>query len=114
MGLRRSPSIVPAESENVYLVVDDHGKYGAVFREASTDAADLETIITDMVAGEYNSPAQVICLNVADGWAEDVSEMVARRLRRLFDGQYAELPSTVADFVHRHTANDKQLKLRLI
>lgn len=65
MGLRRSPSIVPAESENVYLVVDDLGTYGTVFRETATDAADLETIITDMVAGEYHSPSQVICMNVA-------------------------------------------------
>jgi hypothetical protein len=67
-----------------------------------------------MIAGEYHSPARVICLNVAENWSEDASEMVARRLRRLFDVQYVELPSTVADFVHRHTANDKQLKLRLI
>jgi hypothetical protein len=113
MGLR-SPSLVPAESQNVYLVVDDLGKYGSVFRETPTDAADLETILTDMVAGEYHSPASVICINVAEQWAEDVSEMVARRLRRLFDVQYADPPATIADFIHRHTSNDTQLKLRLV
>jgi hypothetical protein len=42
-----TPSIVPAgDDQTVYLVADDLGKLGAVWRETDSEATDLKTVIT--------------------------------------------------------------------
>jgi hypothetical protein len=47
-------SIVPGgDDQNVYLVVDDLGRLGRVWREADVEATDLETVIQDLISGQY-------------------------------------------------------------
>jgi hypothetical protein len=50
--MRRSnwtPSIVPrGDGHNVYLVMDDLGRLGRVWREADDSAAELEAVILDL------------------------------------------------------------------
>jgi hypothetical protein len=56
-----TPSIVPAaEDQSVYLVVDDFGHHGRCWRETDINATDLETVITDLLDGQYNSPVRVV------------------------------------------------------
>jgi hypothetical protein len=44
-----TPSIVPkGDDQNVYLVVDDFGRNGRVYREADIKTADLETVFVGM------------------------------------------------------------------
>jgi hypothetical protein len=40
---------------NVYLVVDDLGPGGGVWREADVEPADLETVILDLLDGQYRN-----------------------------------------------------------
>lgn len=109
------PSIVPAgDDQTVYLVKDDLGHLGAVWREADAEITDLETVITDLMAGEYNDPLRVIAFNTTERWSEDVSEDVAREIRRRFDLQLADAPSGLQDFVERNEGNHRQLALRLV
>jgi hypothetical protein len=52
--MRRSwtPPIVPkGDDQNVYLVVDDLGRNGRVYRETDVEAADLKTVILDLFEG---------------------------------------------------------------
>jgi hypothetical protein len=117
--MRRSswtPSIVPNDNdETVYLVADDFGRLGRAWREADYEATDLETVIQDLLTGQYSNPIRVIAFNAAERWSEDVSEDVARELRRRCDLQMRELPHTISDFVERHEDRDRrQLALRLV
>jgi hypothetical protein len=48
------------EDQNVSLVVEDLGRNGRVYREADVEAADLETVILDLLSGEYKNPVRVI------------------------------------------------------
>ncbi|MEY9235678.1 hypothetical protein ABIF68_004066 [Bradyrhizobium japonicum] len=48
-----TPSIVPADEPTVYLVADDFGRAGSAWREADMETADLETVIQDLLTGEY-------------------------------------------------------------
>ena len=117
--MRRSnwtPSIVPNDNDQtVYLVADDFGEIGRAWREADYEATDLETTIQDLLSGEYHNPIRVIAFNTAERWSEDVSEDVARELRRRCDLQLRDVPSTIQDFVERHEVSDRrQLTLRLI
>ncbi|QHO71288.1 hypothetical protein ACH79_00160 [Bradyrhizobium sp. CCBAU 051011] len=111
-----TPSIVPNDNvETVYLVADDLGRLGRAWREADCETADLETVLGDLLTGQYSNPIRIVAFNTAEHWAEDVSEDVARELRRRCDLQMRELPHTISDFVERHDVRDRrQLTLRLV
>jgi hypothetical protein len=67
MTRRWTPSIVPnGDDQNVYLVVDDFGRNGRAYREADVETTDLETVIVDLLAGEYKNPVRVVAFNTAE------------------------------------------------
>ena len=111
-----TPSIVPGESDQlVYLVAEDFGKIGRAWREADYEATDLETVIEDLLSGQYKNPIRVVAFNTEERWSEDVSEDVAQEIRRRCDLQMRELPASISDFVERcETSDRRQLTLRLI
>jgi hypothetical protein len=89
-----TPSIVPlSDDQHVFLVKDDLGQWGRVWREADVESATFETVVTDLLEGQYKNPIGVFCFNVAEGWSRDASADVARELRRRCDLQLREVPS---------------------
>jgi len=111
-----TPSIVPTDGgETVYLVAEDFGKLGRAWREADYEATDLETVIQDLLSGQYSAPIRVVAFNTEERWSEDVSEDVAHELRRRCDLQMRDVPSSIQDFVERHEGYAwRQLSLRLV
>ena len=111
-----TPSIVPSgDDDTVYLVKDDLGRLGAVWREADAETADLETVINDLLTGQYNDPVRVIAFNTSERWSQDVSEDVAHELRRRCDLQMRDVPASIQDFVEMHEGHlYRQLSLRLV
>ena len=63
--------------QTVYLVADDMGDAGPVWRQSECGFANREAVIQDMLAGEYSNPMRVVAFNTAEGWSEDVSADVA-------------------------------------
>ena len=116
MGIARTPPIVPkGDDESVYLVVDDLGSYGEVWREIETVRADREAVITDLISGPYSRPVRVVAFNTAEGWSRDVSIEIAREVRPRCDRQQAELSEGLQDFILRFEGPDRrQLTLRLL
>ena len=111
--MRASPSIVPRDNDqDVYLVVDDLGRLGRVWREADVEETDFQTVAEDLLAGQYNNPVGIFCFNASEGWSRDVSEEVARELRRMLDLEHREVPTNLQDFLERHDW-PRQLTLRL-
>lgn len=110
-----TPSIVPNDcDQTVYLVAEDFGDLGRAWREAEYGAADLETVILDLLSGQYTNPFRVVAFNTARLWSDDVSADVAAELRRRCDLQARELPPSVSRFVERHEmSRRRQLSLRL-
>jgi hypothetical protein len=116
--MRRSswtPSIVlpNGDDQNVYLVVDDLDRLGRVWREADADATDLETVLHDLIGGQYKNPYRVVSFNSAEGWACDVSSDIADELRRRCDLQDRDIPSGLQDFVERHDGSYRDIQLPL-
>jgi hypothetical protein len=103
----RTPSIVPRADDDVYLVVDDLGRLGRVWRESDFEETDLKTIVTDLLEGQYKSPLGIFAFNTADGWARDVSADIAAELRRFCDLHLRDVPPHLQDFVDRHDAIDR-------
>ena len=115
--MRRSnwtPSIVPNDDDqNVYLVVDDFGRNGSAWREADVENTDLETVILDLLEGQYKNPVRVVAFNTAEKWSQDVSAHVAHELRRRCDLQLRDVPFYLEDFVERHEGRYHDVQLPL-
>ena len=110
-------SIVPGDDDHaIYLVADDLGRLGQVWRETDLKQTDLETVIRDLLSGQYHNPVRVIGFNTAERWSEDVSTDVARELRRRCDEQGRDIPFFLQEFVDRYEGryHDIQLPLPMV
>ncbi len=107
-----TPSIVPpGADQTVYLVLNDFGQRGRSYLETDEERADLETVIRNMLAGEYSWPVRIVGFNVAEGWARDVSEDVADEIWRRLD---EEAPQCLQDFLEQHASRVDRRQLRLV
>ena len=109
-----TPSIVPyGADQTIYLVVDRFGSLGTVYRETEVERSDLETIIADLMSGQFNDPVRVVAFNTLEHWAQDVSKDVALEIQSRCDIEGHDVPEAVRDFVDSHAGPDRQLALRL-
>src|SRR4051794_27456866 len=109
-----TPSIVPSgHDQNVYLVMDDLGQNGRIWRETDGDATDLATVIADLLDGQYKNPCRVVAFNTVEKWSDDVSADVARELRHRCDLQMRDVPFFLHDFVDRHEGRYRDYQLPL-
>jgi len=98
-----TPSIVPSgDDQTVYLVINNFGNLGAAFPETDVDKADLETIMGDLMSGQYSDPVRVVTFNTAEQWSADVSQDVAYEIRRRADLAGDDLAPSIAEFVEAH------------
>src|ERR1700720_4529176 len=74
------PPLVPALDLELHFVLCDFGALGIAYVETVPTEVDRDTIIRNMMSGEYDHPLHVIAVNPAKGWARDVSEDIARAL----------------------------------
>jgi hypothetical protein len=109
-----TPSIVPnSDDQNVYLVVDDFGRNGRAWRETDVESTDLETVILDMLEGQYKNPVRVVAFNTAEKWSQDVSADIAHELCQRCDLQMREVPFGLQEFVDRHEGRYDDVQLPL-
>jgi len=101
--MRSSPSIVPHDDDReTYLVLDDFGGgIGLAWRETEASETSLETMIRDLLDGQYADPVRIVCFNTAEGWSRDVSHDVAEELRLRCDLEGRDVPECIRDFVER-------------
>ena len=63
------PSLVPSSFDtDVYLVLEDLGKLGRVYLETGEAKSDRETVVRNLIAGEYRKPVRVVAFNTGEGW----------------------------------------------
>ena len=93
--------LVPSDVDTtVHFVLNDYGTLGCAYVETDLKHCDFETIIDDMIAGQYSRPVRVTAVNVAEGWARDVSGDVAREVWNRSVGRTLREP--VVRFLKRH------------
>jgi hypothetical protein len=98
-----TPGVVPyGADETAYLVVDSFGQ-GSDYREVEIEKADLETVISDMLTGQYNIPVRVVAFNTLEHWARDVSADIAGEIQTRCDLEGVEVPEHIRDFVEGRT-----------
>jgi hypothetical protein len=105
--------IVPyGADQTAYLVIDRFHGLG-VYRETEVERADLETIITDLMSGQFNDPVRIVAFNTLEHWSEDVSKEIAREIQTRCDIEGEDVPESIRDFVDSYVGSDRQLTLRL-
>jgi hypothetical protein len=77
---------------------------GRIYREAAEAETDLHTVIRDILTGQYNRPVQVVAFNLAEGWCRDVTEEVAREVRKVAEEEQIELGNAARQLVERQLA----------
>jgi hypothetical protein len=109
-----SPGTVPyGADQTAYLVVDSIS-VGTGYQETEIEKADLETIVGDLLSGQYNSPVRIVAFNTLEHWSEDVSSDVAAEIQMRCDIDGVPVPEHLADFMQRHARPTQQLPLRLV
>jgi hypothetical protein len=86
-----------AERE-VYLVLDDFGRRGRAWRETDEAETDRETLVRDLLAGQYEDPVRIVAFNTAKGWSRDATVEIADEVRRRFI-EYDEVPASLLRFL---------------
>jgi hypothetical protein len=83
LRVRHSLSVVPSEGAgDIYLVLEDLGRFGRVWRETAEADANHETLIRDLLDDQYSRPRRIVAFNTAEGWSRDVTVDIADELRR--------------------------------
>jgi len=99
--------------QTVYIVVDRFRASGPGYREIEVERSDLETIIGELMSGQFNDPVRVVAFNTLEHWLEDVSADVAAEIQTRCDIDGEPIPEHVRDFVERHVGSAPQLALGL-
>ncbi len=95
-----SPPIVPEGFDtDVYVVLEDFGQIGRAYRETDEERADRETLIRDLIAGQYDHPVRIVAFNTAQGWSRDVSAEIAREISNRASAKGEDLTGPVQAFV---------------
>jgi hypothetical protein len=106
------PSTVPyGADQTVYLVVDRLGGVGRIFHETEVERTDLESIIADLLAGQFNDPVRVVAFNTLEHWSEDVSADIAREIQTRCDIEGERPPDHLQEFVERNRARQRRWPL---
>jgi hypothetical protein len=78
----QAPSIAP----DIYL------------RPARRSRADHDSLIRNLMDGQYRHPVRIVAFNTAEGWSRDVTLDIADELRRRLI-EYGDVPRSVQEFV---------------
>jgi hypothetical protein len=92
--------LVPCHDYDVHLVLCDFGEHGTAYVETDPAKADRNTVIRDLIAGQYDRPLSVVAFNMAEGWVHDVSESIARSIIKA--GVGTSLTAGTRAFVEAH------------
>ena len=66
-----TPRIVPyGADQTVNVVIDSFPGLGEIKR------TDVETIIADLISGQFNDPIRVVAFNTLEHWPEDVTQYI--------------------------------------
>jgi hypothetical protein len=70
---------VPENDVTAYIVVEDFGDLGRAFRETDLTEADFDTMVRNIISGEYRNPLRVVAFNTSRGVSEDIANAVLDR-----------------------------------
>ncbi|MBB4381539.1 hypothetical protein GGD66_001256 [Bradyrhizobium sp. CIR48] len=114
--MRSSPSIVPADrlDRDIYLVLEDFGAgAGCAWRETDEADTDLETVLQDILSGQYAYPLRIVRFNAIERWSRDATSDLADALAERAANSDAEISPALQDFINANATRRFDLQLAL-
>jgi hypothetical protein len=108
-----SPKTVPYGADQTVCLVVDRFQTGCVYRETEVKRTDIETIINDLLTGQFNDPVRIVAFNTLEHWSDDVSDEIAAEIQTRCDIAGDPVPEHIEDFVTSHSGPARQLTLPL-
>jgi hypothetical protein len=105
--MRPSPSIVPADrlDRDIYLVLEDFGaRAGCAWRDTDEADTDLETVVQNLLSGQFAYPLRIVSFNPVEGWSRDATSDVADALAQRVADTDAEICTASLHRRQRHKA----------
>jgi hypothetical protein len=96
-------SLVPSLNVDVHLVLCDFGRSSVAYVETDPTKADATAIVRNLLRGQYERPVRVVALNADEGWARDVSENIAAKIREVAQREGRDLTSGTRAFIEAHS-----------
>jgi hypothetical protein len=93
-------TLVPEDTTNhdIYLVLDDFGALGRVWRETDEAGTNRAWMLRSLLEGQYENPVRIVAFKTAEGWSRDVTVDIAVELRRCYV-EFGEVPASILRFV---------------
>ena len=95
--------------QTLYLVVDRLDRPGGACREAEVERTDLESIIADLISGQFCDPVRVVAFNTLEHWSRDISKDIAVEIQTRCDIEGEAVPEHIQEFVLSYTDQALQL-----
>ncbi|WP_128934013.1 hypothetical protein [Bradyrhizobium zhanjiangense] len=111
-----SPSIIPNDrlDRDIYLVLVDFGaRAGCAWRETDEADTDLETVLQDILSGQYAYPIRIVCFNPVEGWSRDATPDVAEALAERAADTDAEISPALQAFIQANATRRLDVQLAL-
>jgi hypothetical protein len=96
MASSAPPSVPYGADETVFVVIENAGAPGA---QREVERSDLETVVADLLAGQFEDPVRVLAFNTLEHWSKDLSAAVAREIQACCDSDGVPVPDHLKDFV---------------
>jgi len=93
---------VPYGADQTLFVVEDVDATRNALSCVRMERADLASIMTDMLCGQFNAPVRVLAFNTLEHWIKDISDDVALEIQTLCDINGEDVPEHIGDFVRNH------------
>jgi hypothetical protein len=99
--MRTQIPLAPGEPDVViHLVLNDFAR-GRAYVETEEAQADQESIIENILSGQYSHPLRVIAFNVAEGWARDATEDIAHAVLDRARGHNRPIAGAAQEFLEK-------------
>ena len=105
--------VVPYGADQIVYLVVDRLRTGKVYRETEIERVNLDTVISDLLTGQFSDPVRIVAFNTLEHWSDDVSIDVAEEILCRSDIEWVEIPEHLRNFLADHTPAVRQLNLRL-
>ena len=107
--MQEFPPIVPfGADQTIYVIVEAHRPHAPNDDVAGKDErTDIESVISDLLTGQFSDPIKVMAFNTIEHWRDDLSEFVAREICCRCDIEGHDVPSYLQEFVSRASSATK-------
>lgn len=96
------------------MLLEDFGaRAGCAWRETDEGDTDLESVLQDLLSGQYAYPLRIVCFNAAEGWSRDATSDVADALAERAANINAEISPALQNFIQANATTPLNVQLAL-